>query len=356
MAFGLALPLALATRALAAPPATLGDAPATPPPLPPGSTAPPRVLVAPEKLAPLDIEMRGYEYPFPVKFFPIKDAPAGTRMAYMDVKPMLGDTGPAAILMHGRNFPSSYWERVATALSARGYRVIIPDQVGFGKSTKAEMPYSFAFWAENTAALAAQLKVKSAVVIGHSIGGIMATTLAAAHPELVSRLVLEDPLGLEDYRTLVPEVTDDFLFDRETKLTPDAYREFLKTSYFPNFKPEYEAYVTIRARQMLDKKYPQWVRSYIQSYQLLHKTPIAATLASLPMPVTMIVGEKDNNAPGKAYAPEAVRAQLGKNADLAVALAPKLKKGAAITLAGLGHVPHLDDIAAFDTALEKALA
>jgi pimeloyl-ACP methyl ester carboxylesterase len=183
----------------------------------------------------------------------------------------------------------------------------------------------------------------------------MATTLAVQHPDLVTKLVLEDPLGLEDYRTLVPEVTDDFLYDRELKLTPDEYREQLKSAYFPTWKPEYEQFVTIRARQMLDKKYPIWVRSYIQSYQLLHKTPIAEPLATLGIPVTIIVGESDRNAPGKAYAPEAVRAQLGHNADLATQLAPKLKHGAAITLPNLGHVPHLDDPSAFDDAFAKAL-
>jgi pimeloyl-ACP methyl ester carboxylesterase len=275
----------------------------------------------------------------------------------MDVLPMIErPTAPVVFLMHGRNFPSSYWQRVIVNLSARGYRVIVPDQIGFNKSSKAEMPYSFSFWADNTAALAKMLKVKSAIVVAHSIGGIMATTLAAEHPGLVSRLILEDPLGLEDYRVLVPEVTNDFLFEREIKLTPDEYREQLKAAYFPVWKPEYEIFVTIRARLAKDKKYPQWVRAYIQSYQLLHKTPISQTLMSLDMPIAIIVGERDTNAPGKAYAPEAVRSQLGHNPDLAVALAPKLKKGTTVTLPGLGHVPHLDDVTAFDGALEKALA
>jgi pimeloyl-ACP methyl ester carboxylesterase len=353
VAASLAAPL-LGRAADAAQPVPPGAPRATPPAVP--TPSPAQLPVA--RLEPLDIDLRGFEYPFPVRFMPVvgTGVPPGTHMAFMDVRPMLAGNGTTVILMHGRNFPSSYWQHTATNLSARGYRVIVPDQIGFGKSSKAAMPYSFAFWADTTAALAKMLQVKKAVVLGHSIGGIMATTLAVQYPDLVTKLVLEDPLGLEDYRTLVPEVADDVLYERELKLTPDAYREQLKTAYFPTWKPEYEQFVTIRARQMLDKAYPRWVRSYIQSYQLLHETPIAQALGTLAIPVTIIVGESDTNAPGKAYAPEAVRAQLGHNADLAAQLAPKLQHGTAITLPNLGHVPHLEDPNAFDDAFAKALA
>jgi pimeloyl-ACP methyl ester carboxylesterase len=55
----------------------------------------------------------------------------------MDVGPRLTSKG-AVVLLHGKNFAGFYWERIAHDLIQKGYRVIIPDQIGFGKSSKPE--------------------------------------------------------------------------------------------------------------------------------------------------------------------------------------------------------------------------
>jgi len=56
-------------------------------------------------------------------------------------------------LLHGRNFPSSYWAPVIRTLVDAGYRVVVPDQIGFGKSSKPAADLHFDTLARNTIAL-----------------------------------------------------------------------------------------------------------------------------------------------------------------------------------------------------------
>ena len=83
------------------------------------------------------VRLEHYEYPFPVEMFVFKSQKQDLEMAYMDLKPEGGAKG-VVVLLHGKNFSGAYWEETAKALSAIGYRVLMPDQIGFGKSSKPE--------------------------------------------------------------------------------------------------------------------------------------------------------------------------------------------------------------------------
>ena len=74
-------------------------------------------------------------------------------MAYTVVTPAEGvkSKQPPFLLLHGKNFDGKYWKATATFLASRGYRVIMPDQIGFGQSSRPDMAYSFDLLADNTA-------------------------------------------------------------------------------------------------------------------------------------------------------------------------------------------------------------
>src|SRR5271154_1221358 len=96
----------------------------------------------------LGIALEEYPYPWPVHFLPLSIEGQDVRMAYMDVPPATPPSGsaidaPAIILLHGKNFGGYYWAETARSLSAAGYRVVIPDQIGWGKSSKPDIRYSF---------------------------------------------------------------------------------------------------------------------------------------------------------------------------------------------------------------------
>ena len=148
----------------------------------------------------LDIELSNYSYPYPVKFIKLDVQQQKLSMAYMDVKPD-NYNGRNILLFHGKNFNGAYWQTTIEALTREGYRVIVPDQVGFGKSSKpAHFHYTFQQLALNTKFLLDTLNVTKTTVLGHSMGGMLATRFALMFPGITKKLVLENPIGLEDWK------------------------------------------------------------------------------------------------------------------------------------------------------------
>jgi pimeloyl-ACP methyl ester carboxylesterase len=96
-------------------------------------------------------------------------------MAYMDVPPTSGANGSTVVLVHGKAFGGYYFLNVIETLTSAGYRVVAPDQLGWGKSSKPDIHYSFQLFAANTAALLDHLGVGQVSVLGHSTGGMTAT-------------------------------------------------------------------------------------------------------------------------------------------------------------------------------------
>lgn len=78
---------------------------------------------------------RNFDYPHPVKFLELEDQRQELRLAYLDVAPAR-PSGQVALLLHGKNSSAAYWAPTIAALTARGFRVVAPDAVGFGKSSK----------------------------------------------------------------------------------------------------------------------------------------------------------------------------------------------------------------------------
>jgi pimeloyl-ACP methyl ester carboxylesterase len=105
--------------------------------------------------------------------------------------------GPPLLLIHGLFVTHAEWDDVIDEL-ARKFHVIAPDLPGFGDSAKpspSRFEYGVEAFAEAMADLVAAFNVGRVHVIGHSLGGAVALTLAAEHAELVQRLVVVDPLS-----------------------------------------------------------------------------------------------------------------------------------------------------------------
>jgi pimeloyl-ACP methyl ester carboxylesterase len=102
-----------------------------------------------QSIKPLDINLENYQYPYLIQYITLSIQGEVLNMAYMDVKPAKAN-GHTAMLLHGKNFNGAYWRQTAKVLSDNGYRVIIPAQVGFGKSSKPQhIQYSFQLVAQN---------------------------------------------------------------------------------------------------------------------------------------------------------------------------------------------------------------
>ncbi len=111
------------------------------------------VFAQKKELQKLDATLSNYQYPFEVKYLDLNIQHQSLKMAYMDVMPQ-NYNGKNVVLLHGKNFNGAYWETTVRELTKSGYRVVVPDQIGFGKSTKPQnFQYSFQQLADNTKAL-----------------------------------------------------------------------------------------------------------------------------------------------------------------------------------------------------------
>ncbi|WP_375455428.1 alpha/beta fold hydrolase [uncultured Methylobacterium sp.] len=307
---------------------------------------------ATQEAVPLGIGLEGFAYPHPVRFLALSRDGEAQRLAYMDVAPAGTPNGRTALLLHGRNFPASYWAPVVAALTGAGYRVVAPDQLGFGKSSKPVGAFTFDRMAADTLALLDALDLRRVDVVAHSMGGMLAVRLARTAPERVNRLVLEAPLGLEDYRFSVPPIDNDTLLRREGELTASAYRKQLMTSYALSLPESAIApFVAVRERVKGAAEYPRWLQSFVNSYTMIWGQPVVHEIPLVTQPTLFVMGGADRNAPGKPYAPLELAAGMGRNAENAKALAAKMPNGRALVFEGIGHLVHMEATDRFDAAM-----
>jgi len=311
---------------------------------------------APAQLTPLGIALEEYPYPWPVHFLPLTIEGQDLRMAYMDVPPSAAANGRAVVLMHGKNFGGYYWRGVAESLAAAGFRVIVPDQIGWGKSSKPDIRYSFQLLAANTAHLLDSLGVQKAVVVGHSTGGMLAVRFALMYPERVTQLVLEDPIGLEDYRVNIPPQTDDTLYHAELANTDAAKIRAFYAHYFATPHPDIsDALAEVQIRVTLSSEFARWARASALAYQMIYQQPVRYEYRLLQPPVLLIVGEKDHTVPLASYATPEARANMGNFPELARAAEKDIPHASLVVVPDCGHIPHIEKPGEFQQALMSFL-
>ncbi len=291
---------------------------------------------------PYGIALEGFAYPYPVHLLQVVNDGEQLRMAYMDVAPARPN-GRTVVLLHGRNFPSSYWAPVIRMLSEAGFRVVVPDQIGFGKSSKPSGELHFDTLARNTIALLDHLGIHKADIVAHSLGGMLGVRIARAYPDRVAHLVLTAPIGLEDYRLYVPPTPTEKIIETEDKLTADGYRKQLQTNYAIKLPPEaITPFIDARFNIKGSPDYPRWLRAFVSSGQMIYREPVAQEIPLITEPTLFIMGADDHNAPGRPNAPEALRAKMGQNAELAKALAAKMPNARVEVIPDTGHLVFLE--------------
>ena len=305
-------------------------------------------------------ELEGFTYPAPVQKFSFSSQGAKLHMAYMDIAPKGKANGRTVVLLHGKNFCGATWEGSMQALASAGYRVVVPDQIGFCKSSKPQhYQYSFQQLAGNTRALLESIGVKGPVtVIGHSTGGMLAVRYGLMFPQQTEQLVLVNPIGLEDWKAVgVPSLGVDKWYERELQTTAERIRNYEKSTYYVNtWKPEYEPWVQMLAGMYRGpgKQIVAWNSALL--YDMIYTQPVVYEFPALKMPVLLLIGLKDTTAIGKDAAPEALRPKLGNYPELAQRTAKAIPKSTLVTFPDMGHAPQMQDPRRFHEALLKGLA
>jgi pimeloyl-ACP methyl ester carboxylesterase len=299
-----------------------------------GGVLPP--VPTPTDVKPGSITCDECPYPYPSKYLDIRVYSQDVRISYMNVAPQAAANGHTVVLLHGNNFGGFYFKAIIDALTKEGFRVIVPDQIGYGKSSKPIAPYNFNTQARNTWLILQHEKVERAMVIGHSMGGMLAARIATQYPKAVERLVIYNPIGLTDGR-----------YDRPMQAVDESYQQTLKTDYqsvrsslsrYVAHNPkawnaEFETYTRIRYSWTLSADWPRLAMVQALIGQMLYQDPVVYDWAHIQAPTLAFGGAEDMLLGPSARFQE--RMQF-------LASSIPNGNGKVLLIPGLGHVPHLE--------------
>ncbi|MFZ0338351.1 MAG: alpha/beta hydrolase [Terracidiphilus sp.] len=208
---------------------------------------------------------------------------AGHRVHYLVEGPT---KGPVVVLVHGLGASAEYWSNLAPYLAKAGFRVYIPDLIGYGRS---ERPADFSYSVRDEAAVVVgfmdALGLKQVELGGWSMGGWIAVLVAAQHPERVSRLMLFDAAGLN-----VPPTFDTALFTPSTVAQLDELEALLS--------PQPQPIPAFVARDILRNfRRDGWVVQRALASMFTAQDVVDNLLPQLKMPVLLEWGSLDRVTP-----------------------------------------------------------
>jgi pimeloyl-ACP methyl ester carboxylesterase len=177
-------------------------------------------------------------------------------------------SGPAVILLHGGLANGQYWAKQVPALERAGYRAVVIDSRGHGRSTRDARPFTYELMASDVVSVMDALKLRRAAVVGWSDGAIIGLVMAIHDPERLSRVFAfaanMDPSGVK------PDTETNPTFARFERR---AARDYARLSGTPG---DFAAF-----------------RSAIEKMWSVEPNYTAADLARIRTPVAIVDGDHD---------------------------------------------------------------
>jgi pimeloyl-ACP methyl ester carboxylesterase len=296
--------------------------------------APP--VPTPTDVKPGSITCEECPYPYPSSYLPLTLYGQDVRIAFMDVAPEGTPNGHNVMIFHGHNFAGFYFGNIIDALRKEGFRVIVVDQIGYGRSSKPIMPYTLNDMARNSRAILTSLKIDKTMVIGHSMGGMLSARFSSLYPDVVERLVVYNPIGLVDTRHGRGPGSVDDGYKNALNATYQSVRAglFRYVAHNPNaWNAEFEKYARIRYAWTLGADWPRLAMVQTLTGALISGDPVVYDWAYIKAP-TLAFGGAEDVLPGSA--------KLFQERMKVLADTIPNGNGKLHLLPGLGHVPHLE--------------
>lgn len=233
--------------------------------------------------------------------------------------------GPPLLLIAGLGYASWCWQELRAELKG-AIALTAFDNRGVGRSDKPAGPYSIDLLADDAAAVLDAAGLEDAHVLGHSMGGYIAQTLALRHPKRVSSLILvgTSPGGAEAAPTPQETLT---AWKLAGTMSPAQYaRVSMPHSFAPGWTEAHpQAFESILARRLEFPTPPaNWAAQYAACAEYVTR---GLDVAAIRVPATVIHGEQDRVVP---YA----------NGRL---IAQRLKGARLVSLPQAGHLPMLEN-------------
>ncbi len=295
----------------------------------------------PADWGPTAIDYSNVPYPHPVSYFDVSLKGEDYRMAYMDVAPVGPPSGQTIVLFHGMNFFAAAFEVTIERLSSAGFRVIAVDRLGFGRSSKPDIHYNLHMPARHTKQLLDYLGIDRTAILGHSMGGMVATRFASTYPETTTHVVFVNQIGLTDTRP-----------GREWTDPQEAYRTALGTTYqsvlaghmryYPRgWKPEYLHWVWVQYGLTLSGDWPRMARVRAAQRMIIYEDPVVHEWPYIDTKALVIGGAEDRLVEDYPARARNVAEQL-QNAELVI-------------FPEVGHAPAFDNPDEFHRELIRFL-
>lgn len=276
------------------------------------------------------VDYTNVPYPYPVDFLDVRLYGEDHRMAYMDVAPTGTPNGRTVVIFHGMNFFAAPYEPTIRALSEAGFRVLAVDRLGYGRSSKPDVHYNLHMPARNTKALLDALGIERAAIVGHSMGGMVATRFAFTYPETTSHVVMVNQIGLTDPRPGRPWQDPEEAY--RSTLEGTTYESILRghVRYYPRgWKPEYLQWVKVQYGLTLSGDWPRMAKVRAAQRRILYEDPVVYEWRHIDSKALVIGGAEDRLVADYPAAARHVAEEL-QNAELVI-------------FPGVGHAPHFDN-------------
>lgn len=291
----------------------------------------------------LDLQLANYDYGYPSTTLVIESQNQKLEMSYMYVKPQ-SFNGKTIMLLHGKNFNGAYWKTTIDALTKKGFAVLVPDQIGFGKSTKPlNFQYTFQELAKNTKLILEKEKIDKLSVLGHSMGGMLAARFALMYPDVVEKLILANPIGLEDWKVKVPYKPIHFWYEYELKANFESLKKYQQINYYDNqWQPEYDEWVNILAGWTLNSQYPIIAYNNALTFEMIFTQPVVYEFPNINTKTLLIIGTRDRTAMASFLAAPEVAKTMGRYDILGKMTQKAIPNSELVELDGVGHLPHIE--------------
>ena len=244
--------------------------------------------------------------------------------------------GPPIVFLSGLGGDHRAFAVTQRQFSAR-FHTLALDNRDVGRSDRASKPYNTADMADDCAAWLRLVGVRNAAVVGHSLGGLVAQELTLRHRELVGRLILASThVRANPWRRAVIE---SWILLKERCDASEFARATMPWLVAPKFfrnDTQVEGLIRFADRNA----WPQAPDAFARQARAAAHHDATERLAALRVPTLVLVGENDIINP-----PETAR-------ELTDAIPAAMLK----VFPGVGHLPHIEDGAAFRAAVEEFLA
>jgi pimeloyl-ACP methyl ester carboxylesterase len=249
------------------------------------------------------------------------------------IKYVEAGSGPVVVLLHGLGGNSTNWAFNTPAL-AQKFRVVVPDQVGFGQSDKPLINYRVGTYVDFLDKFLAELKVERATLVGNSMGGWVAAAYALKYPAKVEKLVLVDAAGFAPPK--------EFDLHALAGLNPSTREEMKRLASLVFFNPLFksDAAIDVLLAQRVSAGDGYTIQRLVES---IHRADdmLDGKLGGIKQPVLLVWGREDGLTPlareGERFKRELPSAQL-------------------VVFDGCGHVPQVEKAAEFNAAVLKFLS